>query len=640
LVLGIVGATLAAPNSFYPINNIHGSLFASQFQHLQPQYQYNAHFGPQQFARYQQFANEISSPGAQVSAPFVATPAPVQVAAAPAPAPVQVAAAPAPAPFQVAPAPVQVAAVPAVPTTQFQATSNIGKLATGSIDLFDDPVPYAAAALEYARVAGGTDICSKVFQGYLKAVMAGGHPDEALAAAEKVYRAEYALGHTVAFSPPCGAAEIAFKAAVQHGEDPITKAAQAYMHASAGNNNSPCTAAGSAFANAFLNGASHKQATLDTGNAFFTAFQAATRNGGSAKDEACTAAAKAYFNNMSNKPLAGYGAAMLAFLDHAFSGSQFDPVCADTAQTFITAYAGGASEKEANFQAANVFVDAVAHGGAQLSPNSPCTVAGLAYVNSLPVYPETAPVKAAMEAFIRQLGHRNANQGDLVCGAGTKAYMNAFRNGATEEEALLAAAEAFFEAYTAGARLSADSPCTAATLAYTTSTQVRSDAPTTLAMQSFIQALTGRDTSDPACGVAASAYIKAYKAGNSDEKSTLSAALAFIREFKRSGALKPKLSPCTQAAKAFSAFTRDPVSPAINTAMLGFIDNAILNGIGQDGGVCLAAAETYINAHLAGKTEEQAFEDAGATFIDAVALEPTFDSGSPCGLAAKTYIGF
>ena len=349
----------------------------------------------------------ISTP-AQIGAPSIAAPAPIQVAAIPAPA-------------------VFEPAISAPPTAAavnlFQVTNKIDRLATSSIDLFDDPVPFAAAALEYTRLAGGNDICSQVFQGYLSVVMAGGHPDEALAAAERVYRSEYNLGRTVAFSPPCGAAEIAFKAAVQHGEDPIAKAAQAYMHASAGNDNSPCTAAGSAYATSFLNGASHKQATLDTINAFFTAFQANAHHGRSVKDEACTAAAKAYFHNMGNKPLAGYGTAMLAFIDHAFSGSHFDPVCADTAQTFITAYASGASEQEANYQAANVFVDAITQGGARLSPNSPCTAASLAYVNSLPVYPETAPVKAAMEAFIHQLGHRNANQGDLVCGASTKAYM-------------------------------------------------------------------------------------------------------------------------------------------------------------------------------------------------------------------------
>ncbi|MCP3661105.1 MAG: hypothetical protein GY696_01200, partial [Gammaproteobacteria bacterium] len=115
------------------------------------------------------------------------------------------------------------------------------------------------------------------------------------------------------------------------------------------------------------------------------------------------------------------------------------------------------------------------------------------------------------------------------------------------------------------------------------------------------------------------------------------AARAFIRQYKR-GAKVPADSPCLRATKVYAANTRDQPSPPNASAMLAFMDEAILEDLEKPDKVCLNSAEAYFDAYLSGESEAKANEIAGVAFLDSVAATPDFDPSSPCGLSAKAYM--
>jgi hypothetical protein len=129
-----------------------------------------------------------------------------------------------------------------------------------------------------------------------------------------------------------------------------------------------------------------------------------------------------------------------------------------------------------------------------------------------------------------------------------------------------------------------------------------------------------------------------YKAGADELTANFAAAQAFMDEYKKSGAAVPADSPCVAATRAYADQIRNKPSPHNAAAMLAFMDESILTDMAKADPVCLAAAEAFFTAWAAGATEEKANEEAGVAFLDAVAANPDFSPGSPCGLAAQAYM--
>ena len=92
--------------------------------------------------------------------------------------------------------------------------------------------------------------------------------------------------------------------------------------------------------------------------------------------------------------------------------------------------------------------------------------------------------------------------------------------------------------------------------------------------------------------------------------------------------------------QAYAAALQNNPSASSQEALLAFVDQAVLSNDNGVDPVCGAAAEAqaYFNAYLGGKGEAAASDAAAIAYIDAVGSNPSFDSESPCGLAAKSYI--
>ena len=219
-------------------------------------------------------------------------------------------------------------------------------------------------------------------------------------------------------------------------------------------------------------------------------------------------------------------------------------------------------------------------------------------------------------------------------------FRAAFKEGATETDANLAAAEGFFAAFSQGEQIPADSPCVAATKAYYKALPVKPSGPNAAAMLSFMDAMIEQGNKrvyDPACADATIAFFNAYKAGKDELTSNFEAALAFIKQYKK-GAKVPVNSPCLISTRDYAKTLSKLPSPPNAAAMLAFMDEAITANFDKPDPVCLTAAEAYFEAYVAGETEAKANEIAGVAFLDAVASSPDFSPTSPCGVSAKAYM--
>merc|ERR1711962_1107003 len=316
---------------------------------------------------------------------------------------------------------------------------------------------------------------------------------------------------------------------------------------------------------------------------------------------------KAFYNALPSKPSPPNGAAMLAFIDKAFSGFSFnyDPVCWRSTEAFF----------------------------------SSCAAATRAYYANIPNPPSPAN-KAAMESFMDKMIAGGRREPDPACALSTTAYFDAYEAGATETDANLAAAEGFFKAFREGLHIPADSPCAAATKAYFYNLNDKPSSPNAAAMIAFIDAMVAQGNKrvfDPVCADSTLAFWDAYRAGDDELTANFKANLAFIQSYKN-GASVPANSPCMAATVAYSRAIRNHPSPANNAAMLAFMDEAILSNMNKIDPVCLESAEAYFRAYVSGAGEAKSNEIAGVAFLDAVANSPDFDPGSPCGVSAKAYM--
>jgi len=506
----------------------------------------------------------------------------------------------------------------------------------------DQASPIAAAALTYMKNIGNDDICARSSQVYLEVISQGGSVDEANSATTKIYVDDFNKGLRVQPGSACEASDIAWRKAEKEGKDPVFYSAVAFMENWPGTREgNPCAVSGRDYVNAIINGGSHTQAALLAAKSFASAIQDLAAEGKELRDPACAAATKSFYEKLEVKPSPPIAAAMLAFLDKAFSGFSFeyDPVCWRSTEAFFNSYAKGTDELTSTQAAAESFLDEFARGGEQIPTDSPCSAAARAYNNNIPNPPSPAN-KAAMEAFMDKMIGGGKRQADPVCAASAKAYFRAFKGGESETDSILAAAEEFFRAFSTGDAIPADSPCVAATKAYSKTLPAKPSGPNSNAMIEFMDAMIrngNKRVYDPACADASLAFFNAYKAGKDELTSNFEAALAFIKQYKR-GAKVPADSPCLKASKVYAANIKNKPSPPNAAAMLAFMDEAVSVNSDKPDPVCLTSAEAYFEAYLDGESEASANEIAGVAFLDAVADTPDFDPTSPCGRSAKAYM--
>ena len=284
--------------------------------------------------------------------------------------------------------------------------------------------PNAAAALAYMKAIGSNDICARSTQLYLEVILNGGSVDDANAAATKIYIDDYNNGLSVAPGSACEASDIAWRQAEAEGKDPVVYSAIAFMENWPGTKEgNPCAVSGRDYVSAILEGSSHTQANLLAAKSFAAAIQNLAAQGKELRDPACAAATKAFYNALPNKPSPPNGAAMLAFIDKAFSGFSFeyDPVCWRSTEAFFDSYAAGNDELTSNLAAAEIFFDEFAKGGAGIPADSPCAAATVAYYQNIQ-NPPSPPNKAAMEAFMNKMIAGGVRQPDPVCAASTRGY--------------------------------------------------------------------------------------------------------------------------------------------------------------------------------------------------------------------------
>jgi len=299
------------------------------------------------------------------------------------------------------------------------------------------------------KEVGSNDICARATEAYLTKILSGGSVDEANAEATAQYISDYNSGLRSEPGTACEYSDVAWRKAEAEGRDPVVASAVAFMEYWPGlKEGNPCAVSGVDYVNAIIKGATHLEANRLAAKSFGEALKKLAAQGKELKDPACAAATRAFYNAVPEKPSPPNAAAMLAFIDKAFTSFSFeyDPVCWRATEAFFESYADGKDELTSNLHAAEVFLDEFAKAGLAIPADSPCAAATRAYYQKIP-NPPSPPNKAAMEAFMDAMIAGGKREPDPVCAESTKAYWKAYKAGAKETDANLAAAEEFFKAF-------------------------------------------------------------------------------------------------------------------------------------------------------------------------------------------------
>ena len=171
--------------------------------------------------------------------------------------------------------------------------------------------------------------------------------------------------------------------------------------------------------------------------------------------------------------------------------------------------------------------------GSTVPADSPCAAAARSYWKALDNHPSPAN-RAAMEAFMnKMISDGTKRTPDPVCAVSVLAYWDSYKSGKGEFDSHLAAAEAFFDEFSKGSSIPADSPCAAATRAYYKNIPNPPSPANKAAMEAFMDHMIGNGTRtpDPVCAASAQGYWDAWKDGKDELESNLVAAEAFFEEF-------------------------------------------------------------------------------------------------------------
>jgi predicted esterase YcpF (UPF0227 family) len=489
-------------------------------------------------------------------------------------------------------------------------------------------------------------VCAASTRGYWDAYYKGASELGANRAAGEAFLEEYVKGSSIPADSPCAAATRAYWGAIPKPSSPANRAAmEAFMDKLITSNGGKrtqdpvCAASLRGYFAAWKDGKGELESNRQAGEAFLEEF---AKGSSLPSDSPCAAATVAYSNNLSNPPSPANKAAMDAFMGKMINGNgtrTADPVCAASLKGYFEAWKAGLGELESNRMGAEYFMEEFAKGS-KVPVDSPCAAATRAYYKALPKSP-SPPNKAAMEAFMDKMISDGARQPDPVCAASMKSYWVAYKAGASETAANLAAAEGFFTAYNDGMHIPADSPCVAATKAYYQTLERKPSGPNADAMIAFIDHMISHSGNkreyDPACAEATKAFFAAHKAGESELKANMRAAQAFFKEFQK-GINIPADSACAAATYVYSDNIKHSPSYPNAMGMITYMQEAVTQGNRKIDPVCAASMDAYFEAYLDGKSEAKSNQAAGVAFLDAVASNPDYSPDSACGKSAQGYM--
>jgi len=305
--------------------------------------------------------------------------------------------------------------------------------------------------------------------------------------------------------------------------------------------------------------------------------------------------------------------------------------CGRISKAFIENILAGGDRDTASAVATNIYIEAY-NKGERPAYGSPCEAAEVAFKQA--VHYGKDPVPAAALAFMK------AYQSDSPCSVTAFDYVDAISNGKNHIEAAFIAAKSFakqIQVLAAAGKPTADPVCAQAALAYATSSDIPST-PYAEAMKAFItKALEVGNGNDPVCWAATEEVFKSYQSEKAELEPSLAAAKAFIKVYVNSPTPVAD-SPCAAAAKAYSGAIKNAPSAPYQSAMLAFIDEAILSNDDGSSPACAAAALAYFDAYETGAKEADATAAAGSAFLEAVAKDPTYTPESSCGRATAAYM--
>ena len=132
------------------------------------------------------------------------------------------------------------------------------------------------------------------------------------------------------------------------------------------------------------------------------------------------------------------------------------------------------------------------------------------------------------------------------------------------------------------------------------------------------------------CGEARKAYIKAIRDSEPIERASLLAAKAYIAAAATYSSAPD--NSCIATNNGFVTATGKGDQEVVK-GMEAFI-SAYSGGVDA---VCSASSEAYIDAEIAGKSDEDAFRDATAAYIAALQTSP--GGGQACIAAAGSFLG-
>merc|ERR1712156_909750 len=312
--------------------------------------------------------------------------------------------------------------------------------------------PTAAAALAYMKPVTKDGLCGVPTELYLESIFNGKSKEEANAEATRAYIEAYNRGERLPQGGACAAADAAWREAARSGGDPVLEASLAFINAWPGvTDGNPCAVSGIDYVKAIIAGKSHLEANTIATTGFANAFKTLAKQGKPLKDVACRDATKAFFEAIPEKPDPANAAA-------------FYPVCLSSLDAFIESYNGGDDLLTANLKSAQSFFKEFAKGS-NISPDSPCAAATLAYANEITKKP-SAPNAAAMIAYITEAVTRQGREFDPVCAAATDAYFDAYIQDKSEASANEAAAVAYLGSLEKSPNFDVNSACGKAAAAY------------------------------------------------------------------------------------------------------------------------------------------------------------------------------
>ena len=250
--------------------------------------------------------------------------------------------------------------------------------------------------------------------------------------------------------------------AASDSSSPSAAAALSYMKAV--NNDKLCGIPTQVYLENILTGQSKEKANAEATRSYINSYNSGSRL---VPGSACQAADQAWRSAYAAGRDPTYESAV-AFMTNWPGFKEGNP-CAVSGYDYVNAIIAGKSHIEANKAAMTGFAKAfkaLAKAGKPLKDNA-CRDATKAFINAIPENQRPDPTHAAaFTAFMEKIFEKNARAPafDPVCVASLEGYVESYNRGDDLITANLKAAQAFFREFAKGnSRVSADSPCAAAT---------------------------------------------------------------------------------------------------------------------------------------------------------------------------------